>query len=547
MGRASDKSDRHVSERTANVVRLGSVLYALIWVGYSISSDTSHMSPPILYLLGAAWVALAWYVYRSVAQTVPQAGLRILLYHVLSAIYLALIVDLDSPLIYLWALLIIASGVYFGKHGGFISAGALVVLSIVVSIAGTAGFTSGAAMVFTLLSTIFIGGIAMYAICQTIQDQQELDESHEQASLQRDRTTTLINNLTDAVLSTDQNGKIVLYNAALLSLLDTNANLDDKNIDDVLRLRTQQGEVVSLADEFYDTTTTNVRDDLVTFISNEETRVEVSYSPIRSSFDDPDAVDSIGGFIVIIRDITASKSLEEERDEFISVISHELRTPITIAEGTVSNAQVMLERKDIPHTKVKTAIDIAHEQVVFLARMVNDLSTLSRAERGIADEAEEIDVNELANLLFQEYEPEAEDKGLAFNLRVPAKVGSVFTSRLYLKELLQNFITNAIKYTHEGSITLEITKSRSGKVTFAVCDSGIGISRADQKRIFEKFYRAEDYRTRETSGTGLGLYVSQKLARKIGTTIEMKSRLNHGSTFSIELPLVTATKASKKP
>jgi two-component system sensor histidine kinase BaeS len=70
-----------------------------------------------------------------------------------------------------------------------------------------------------------------------------------------------------------------------------------------------------------------------------------------------------------------------------------------------------------------------------------------------------------------------------------------------------------------------------------VKDTGIGISKADQAKIFQKFYRSEDYRTRETGGTGLGLYVATKLAKKLKCTIEMTSRLNHGSTFSIELPL----------
>jgi len=251
--------------------------------------------------------------------------------------------------------------------------------------------------------------------------------------------------------------------------------------------------------------------------------------------------------VIIIRDITKSKSLEEERDEFISVVSHELRTPITIAEGTVSNAQVMLGRSDIPADKVKSAIDMAHDQIVFLARMVNDLSTLSRAERGVADESEDIDVNELVKALHREYGSEAEAKNLKFDVHVPPKIGNVSVSRLYLKELLQNFVTNAIKYTAEGSITLNVTKDDNNQVTFSVSDTGIGISQADQKRIFEKFYRAEDYRTRENSGTGLGLYVSAKLARKLGTDIVMRSRLNHGSTFSITLPLTDNTKEAEKP
>src|SRR5690606_37935210 len=94
----------------------------------------------------------------------------------------------------------------------------------------------------------------------------------------------------------------------------------------------------------------------------------------------------------------------------------------------------------------------------------------------------------------------------------------------------------AIKYTKEGSVTLKV--SRHGEhIAFGITDTGIGISKNDQAKIFKKFYRSEDYRTRETGGTGLGLYVAAKLSKKLGTTIEVKSRLDHGSTFSFSLPV----------
>lgn len=168
--------------------------------------------------------------------------------------------------------------------------------------------------------------------------------------------------------------------------------------------------------------------------------------------------------------------------------------------------------------------------------MVNDLSTLSRAERGIADSTEEIDIKKLVSGLYNEYTPQAEKKGLRFDIDTSGKLGTVTTSHLYLQELLQNLITNAIKYTKEGSVVLRVKRNRKS-ITFEVKDTGIGISKSDQSRIFDKFYRSEDYRTRETGGTGLGLYVTAKLARKLGTSISVKSRLNHGSAFSFTMPL----------
>ena len=167
--------------------------------------------------------------------------------------------------------------------------------------------------------------------------------------------------------------------------------------------------------------------------------------------------------------------------------------------------------------------------------MVIELRSLSRAERGVSAEGEDIDVKELMHKLHTQYEKDARARKLHLDLDLGTKLGSVHTSRLYLEELLQNFITNAIKYTNDGTITVS-AKLKKGNVYFAVKDSGIGISRGDQQKIFAKFYRSEDYRIRETNGTGLGLYVSAKLAHKIGTQIDVTSRLNHGSTFSFELP-----------
>lgn len=109
------------------------------------------------------------------------------------------------------------------------------------------------------------------------------------------------------------------------------------------------------------------------------------------------------------------------------------------------------------------------------------------------------------------------------------------SSKLYVREILQNFITNAIKYTEEGSITLSAKQKDKG-VLFEIIDSGIGISKTDRERVFDKFFRSEDFRTRANNGTGLGLYVTMKLARLIHADIELESELNKGSTFSINIP-----------
>ncbi|HWT40176.1 MAG TPA: ATP-binding protein, partial [Dongiaceae bacterium] len=438
------------------------------------------------------------------------------------------------PLIASWIVLYLVSYVYFSYRGAALSVAWAWATFCLDAAFQHLTYRSYFTTFLTLVITVIIG-IATIALNRVKEyDEQQLVKSRQKEALQRDRMNTLVNNLADAIISTDEHGVIRLFNAACLNLLDTNADLIGQSIDKVLHLNTVDGSTVKLLPQLKKAKSVTVDDSFIMPLEeNEHLRLEVTYSPIRGEFAGNQKI-SHDGYVIIIRDVTKAKSLEEERDEFISVVSHELRTPIAITEGTISNAQLMAERtNDI--SKIKGSLGEAHEQVVFLAKMVNDLSTLSRAERGVADAAELIDLTELAHQLYNEYAPQAEAKGLHFNLSISPHIGAVSASRLYLHELLQNFITNSIKYTKEGQIDLTF-KHHEDEIEFSVKDSGIGISKNERDKVFQKFYRSEDYRTRETGGTGLGLYVAAKLAHKLGCKINLKSRLNHGSTFSFTLP-----------
>ncbi len=385
-------------------------------------------------------------------------------------------------------------------------------------------------IILLIILSVILGSITviLHQLLARI-DSKAADEGKRRSISEHQRMLTLINNITDAILSTDEHGIINTYNSATLNLIDTNNDIDGEHISQVLNLETTNKKPIDVFKELTKSSTIRQRDDIIMPIDDKDyVRLEVTFAPVQGG--DKMTPD---GYVLILRDITKMKSLEEERDEFISVVSHELRTPITIAEGSLSNAKLLIEHNMMK--KIPEAIDESHKQILFLARMVNDLSTLSRAERGIADETEIINITELAAQINSEYSPQAEEKGLAFNLDIGGRLGSVKASRLYLEELIQNFITNSIRYTPKGSVTLSIKKNKTGEIVFKVIDTGIGISKADIGKIFDKFYRAEDYRTRETKGTGLGLYVSAKLAKKLGCKIEVESRLNHGSTFGFKL------------
>jgi len=354
----------------------------------------------------------------------------------------------------------------------------------------------------------------------------------DQLQLEHQRFESLINSMADGVIATDENGKTTLYNGAALNTLDINAIQRGDNIEDVLQLTNEQNDPLDVRKIVLGANSqTTSREYKIKYTDGSIISLYMSVSPVRLGY----GKKGEKGYVIIIRDITREKSLEEERDEFISVISHELRTPVAVTEGAVGNAMFMAEKTgDIE--KIKESLALAHKQVKYLEDMINDLSTLSRAERGVLERnIEDINVHEFAEGLINAYADSAESKGLQLHLDVDPKLELLKTVRLYAQEIMQNYITNAIKYTEEGSVTV-YAKQKPDGVMFEVSDTGIGIAKGDQPRVFEKFFRSEDFHTRAQNGTGLGLHVTRKLAQLAEAKISLESELGQGSTFSIYFP-----------
>lgn len=369
-------------------------------------------------------------------------------------------------------------------------------------------------------------------------------QDQEDTNLEHAQLRALINNMADGVIATDTQGKILLYNGAALSVLDNNSELKGQYIGNFLKLLDAKEQPIDTTRLILETQTQLIsRDYSLRYSDGSLINIYLSVAPVRPDYGSGEQ----GGFVVLIRDITHEKSLEDERNEFISVVSHELRTPITIAEGNLSNAMVVINN-DGDIRAIDNAVQQAHDQVLFLASLINDLATLSRAENGGEQKVNivSINVHQLVHNLAQNYVGELQKKNLIMNTEIDPALELLHSSNLYVREILQNFITNAIKYTEHGTVTLG-AKPAPGGVMFTVSDTGIGISKNDQEQIFNKFFRSEDYRTRKSSGTGLGLYVTRKLSKIIGAEIRLDSVLNKGSTFSIFVPNMTPQNVQEKP
>jgi PAS domain S-box-containing protein len=351
-------------------------------------------------------------------------------------------------------------------------------------------------------------------------------------TIEHEQLTSLINSMADGVIAVDQKMKIVTSNGAALNVLDVNDSLLGKSLHEVLVPIDKNNQPIDIERLVLGTNIpTTSRDLLLKYVDGSAINLYLSIAPVHLGY----GKEGGHGYVLLMRDITHEKSLEEERDEFISVVSHELRTPIAITEGNISNAQFIASKTgDIE--QIKTALKQAHDQVLFLADLINDLATLSRAERGkLVVEPAAINVAELIERLTNTYSDTAQSKGLELKKVIAPDLPPLQSSELYVREIIQNFVTNAIKYTETGSVTIGAS-AKAGGIVFMVTDTGIGISKSDQEKVFDKFFRSEDFRTRKTNGTGLGLYVTMKLARLIHAEIELQSELDKGSTFIIFVP-----------
>jgi two-component system, OmpR family, phosphate regulon sensor histidine kinase PhoR len=357
--------------------------------------------------------------------------------------------------------------------------------------------------------------------------------------LDHNRLTSLINSISDGFLAVDSHGRIELSNGVALNILDTNS-LDAKSISQALPLLDSAGSSVdpmSLIDKT--SASLSSRDYSIKYRDGSIINLQINISCVKATF----GSDQKNGYVVLFSDITKEKTAQDERDEFISVASHELRNPVAIAEGSLSNA-ILLAGRAGAGENVMQVMRSAHDQILFLASLINDLAMVSRADRVKLEEtAEEFDPMDIMNALKTDYTAQARKKGLELVVK-PAELPRIYGSRLYTREILQNFITNAIKYTEKGSIMISGTGDDSG-VHLSVSDSGIGIDTEVQNKLFSKFYRSQDSRVQRISGTGLGLYVSRKLAKLMNGSIAMESELNCGSTFTLNLPISINTNGAK--
>jgi PAS domain S-box-containing protein len=258
------------------------------------------------------------------------------------------------------------------------------------------------------------------------------------------------------------------------------------------------------------------------------------------------------GVFLALKDVTERKRHDRElelknlaleradrgKDRFLASMSHELRSPLNIMLGYTG--ALIMGMAGPPSAELLKHLLAVQAAGKYQLSIINDLLDLAKIEDGKwVGDFQPVACAALAHELTEYLKVIATDKGLQLSIVAPSKEITVVTDRRALTQILINLVSNAIKFTEHGEVRLEIQRRRPARawvVAFDVVDTGIGLEREEQTQLFRAFEQAREHSTAAHEGTGLGLYISQRLARELGGAISFTSRSGRGSTFTLTLP-----------
>lgn len=242
---------------------------------------------------------------------------------------------------------------------------------------------------------------------------------------------------------------------------------------------------------------------------------------------------SVAGLLILIEDVTIQKNAEKIRSEFSANVSHELKTPLTTMIGF---AEMIKEGLITDSDSIKKYCSMINKEGLRLISLIEDIMRLSKIEEGIyAENNLKINLKETAAEVLSLLNSKADSLNIKLNL----KADNIFmnANKNYISELLYNLVDNGIKYNKTGGTVDVDIKNNGNFIILKVIDTGVGIAEEHQDRIFERFYRVDKSRSKETGGTGLGLSIVKHIAELYDGTIELDGKENEGTQVTIKFPV----------
>lgn len=333
---------------------------------------------------------------------------------------------------------------------------------------------------------------------------------------------SIMQSVSHGILAIDTRGKILLINELAKKMVEGNEYLiaEGKNIRQFIKNELILETVLhNMSSEHSTVIQKNIKKDLI---------YKIKIDPVH--FEDTDAVI---GFIINIENITEYVKLENMRKEFVANVSHELKTPITSIQGFVETLKMTDNLDEDTKNRFLTIIE---NETTRLTRLIDDILLLSTIENKKKKKVEKVDLFEVFEEVNEVINYIAKKKNIKVKYDFENKDIDLWEYSGYIRQILLNIISNAVKYTGENGKVSVKQYIKSEKVFIEVKDNGIGIPQEDIDRIFERFYRVDKARSRSVGGTGLGLAITKHMVKALNGNIKVESELGVGSKFTIELP-----------
>ena len=372
--------------------------------------------------------------------------------------------------------------------------------------------------IFSIISIVvgyFVSKVIIYPISNLMRIADKIDET----AVQKRQIETILLKMTDGVIAFDIKGKVLHMNPAakkMLSISDKMTSFEE--IFKKLNIEINLEKIMYL--ENWTSYDQNVK-------INDKV-LNMMFVPFKDDFKKPE------GVIAVIQDITEQVNLDNMRKDFVANVSHELKTPITSIIGYAETLQGMEDSEEEKNRFLNVIISEANRMSI----LVSDLLTLSKYETDEIIKKEEFDLTEVVKNVYENLKLEANKKKQNIECFVTANVPNVYADRFGIERVIINILNNSIKYTPEnGSIKVYVGFVYNDAY-IKVIDTGIGIPEEDLNRIFERFYRVDKARSRESGGTGLGLSIAKEILDRNNCTINIKSIVDRGTEVVIKIPTV---------
>lgn len=345
----------------------------------------------------------------------------------------------------------------------------------------------------------------------------ELKENLNEVTRQKNQIETILLHMTDGVIAFNIEGDIVHINPAAKTYLNITDDMKFEEIFSKFDVDINMEKIIYL--ENWTSSEKKVTVD--------DRAINLFFAPFKNENDRP------AGVIVVIQDITEHVKLDSMRKQFVADVSHELQTPITTISGY---SETLLETEVEPELQ-KNFLNRISSEANRMSHLVKDLLTLSRYDTAkVKLEKKEFDLGELVKYIFEGLKFEMDKKNQTGECFVTADVPLVYADKSGIERVIINILTNAIKYTNSGGTIKVYVGFVYNDAYIKIIDNGIGMTKEDLDKIFERFYRVDKARTREMGGTGLGLSIAKEILDKNDCIIDIKSELGKGTEVVIRIP-----------